>query len=297
MLRRAGWAVHVTAALDGSAEETPPTLLDFIRRDYRWCQGNLQHLALLGARGLHPINRAQLGMGAMAYIASPLWMITLIVGLGIQLQFPPDWGSLWYFMGPELSPFMLGTWLSGVLLVGPKIMGAVIVLSRPGELKAFGGSRTVMRGVLAEVVMSALMAPIQMVANTRSVLRVLRGRDAGWSAQQRDADGLRFADACRAMSGQIAAGLLCFGLLCAFRPDLLLAFAPIFLPLIAAPWLAIFTSKRSAGDAFAAQGLLVIPDDEGVSASPAVLGAVFRQPPRGFGRTLQDAVPSEMSKL
>ncbi|MCR5879433.1 glucans biosynthesis glucosyltransferase MdoH [Phenylobacterium sp. J367] len=54
LLRRAGWAVHVTAALDGSCEETPPTILDFIRREHRWCQGNLQHLRLLTARGPAP---------------------------------------------------------------------------------------------------------------------------------------------------------------------------------------------------------------------------------------------------
>lgn len=296
MLRRAGWAVHVTAALDGSAEETPPTLLDFIRRDYRWCQGNLQHLALLGARGLHPINRLQFLMGAMAYIASPLWLITLVVGLAIQLQYPPDWGTFWYFMAPELSPFMLGTWLSAILLVGPKLMGAALVLSRPGELKAFGGSRTVMRGVIAEMAVSALLAPIQMVANTRSVLRVLRGQDAGWSAQQRDADGIGFADAWRAMAWQVATGAACAVALC-FRPDLLLCFAPIFLPLLFAPAIAVYTSRRATGEAFAAQGLLVIPDEDGVSATPSVLGAIFRQPPRGYGRTLQDAVPSEMSKL
>jgi membrane glycosyltransferase len=53
LLRRAGWAVHVTAALDGSCEETPPTITDFIRREHRWCQGNLQHIALLGSRGLN----------------------------------------------------------------------------------------------------------------------------------------------------------------------------------------------------------------------------------------------------
>ncbi len=51
LLRRAGWAVHVTAALDGSCEETLPTLLDFLQRDQRWCQGNLQHLGIIGHGG------------------------------------------------------------------------------------------------------------------------------------------------------------------------------------------------------------------------------------------------------
>ena len=74
LMRRAGWAVHVTASLDGSWEETPPSITDFIRRDHRWFQGNLQHLGLITAKGLSPMSRLQLLMGCMAYLSSPLWL-------------------------------------------------------------------------------------------------------------------------------------------------------------------------------------------------------------------------------
>ena len=52
LLRRAGWAVHMVPALRGSYEESPPALTDLAVRDRRWCQGNLQHAAVLPARGL-----------------------------------------------------------------------------------------------------------------------------------------------------------------------------------------------------------------------------------------------------
>ncbi|HRO02450.1 MAG TPA: glucans biosynthesis glucosyltransferase MdoH, partial [Terricaulis sp.] len=52
-MRRAGWAVAMAPMLEGSYEECPPTLVDEAVRDRRWCQGNLQHLSLLNARGLH----------------------------------------------------------------------------------------------------------------------------------------------------------------------------------------------------------------------------------------------------
>lgn len=296
LLRRAGWAVHVTAALDGSCEETPPTLLDFIRRDQRWCQGNLQHLPLLRESSLHPISRLQLAMGCMAYLASPLWFAMLVIGLALQLQHEVDWTSFWYFLSPQFSPFMLTTLLSGVLLIGPKILGAILVLSRRGERRAFGGTKAVIKGVTAEIALSAVLAPILMVANTRSVVQILRGRDGGWDAQKRDADGLRASDARHAMRWQTWTGVAFTAVLC-FRPDLAVCFAPIVLPLLFAAPLATFTSRRRTGAAFARHGLLMVPDDGAASATPAVLGAVFRQPPRGYGRTLQDAVPSEMSKL
>jgi membrane glycosyltransferase len=278
LMRRAGWAVHVTAALDGSSEETPPTLLDFIRRDHRWCQGNLQHLGVVGARGLTVVSRLQLLMGCMAYVSSLLWFATLALGMAIQLQYAVDWASFWYFLNPQFSPFMLTSLLSGVLLIGPKLMGAVLVLSRRGERRAFGGARTIVRGVAVEILLSALLAPILMIANTKAIVLILSGRDAGWHTQQREADGIGWGDAFRSMTWQMAAGLAFAVCLC-FRPDLAVSFAPIVLPLLFAAPLAVLTSRRRTGEAFARKGLLVTPVDHGVSTTPAVLGAVVRPAP------------------
>ena len=270
LLRRAGWAVHVTAALDGSCEETPPTILDFMQRDHRWCQGNLQHVRLIGAKGLHPLSRAQLVMGCMAYLASPLWFSGLILGLALQLQYPVDWDSFWYFMNPRFTPFMLTALLSGVMLIGPKILGCALVLSRPGERRAFGGTAAVLKAMGTEILLSAALAPIMMVANTKAVLQTLRGRDIGWRPQQRNAVGVAWRDAFRAMTWQMVTGVGFVIALC-FRPDLSICFAPIVLPLLFAAPLAVFTSRHSA-----LADVLRTPDDLGVSAMPVV----FRANPR-----------------
>ena len=52
LMRRGGWAIHMMPGLEGSYEESPPSLMDLAVRDRRWCQGNLQHIAVLPARGL-----------------------------------------------------------------------------------------------------------------------------------------------------------------------------------------------------------------------------------------------------
>ena len=270
LMRRAGWAVHVTAALDGSCEETPPTLTDFIRRDHRWCQGNLQHLALIGAKGLNPISRLQLAMGCMAYLSSPLWLASLIVGMVMQLQSPVDWTSFFYILNPKLSPFMLASLLGGVMLMGPKLMGFALVLSRPGERKAFGGARQIMKGMALEIALSAALAPILMVANTKAVIQIFSGHDAGWATQQRSADGLSWKDAFTAMRWQMITGVL-FSLGLLIRPDLATWFAPIVLPLLFAAPIAVFTSRRRTGEAFARKGWLVTPDEDTVAVSPVVL--------------------------
>ena len=52
LIRRAGYAVYMLPTLGGSFEESPPSLIDLAARDRRWCQGNLQHLRVLPAKGL-----------------------------------------------------------------------------------------------------------------------------------------------------------------------------------------------------------------------------------------------------
>ena len=52
LMRRAGYEVRVIPVEGPSWEDNPPTLLDFTRRDLRWCQGNMQYLKLLALPGL-----------------------------------------------------------------------------------------------------------------------------------------------------------------------------------------------------------------------------------------------------
>ena len=60
LMRRAGWEVRALPEEAGSFEENPPTLLDFVKRDLRWCQGNWQYLHLVGRPDLHWMGRLQL---------------------------------------------------------------------------------------------------------------------------------------------------------------------------------------------------------------------------------------------
>ncbi|MEA2872909.1 MAG: rane glycosyltransferase, partial [Hyphomicrobiales bacterium] len=84
LMRRGGWAIHMTPALGGSYEESPPSLTEYAARDRRWCQGNLQHVGVLPARGLHWVTRLHLATGIGAYVAAPLWLFFLITGILIS---------------------------------------------------------------------------------------------------------------------------------------------------------------------------------------------------------------------
>ncbi len=74
-MRRAGYAVRVLPVEGGSWEENPTdACLEFIRRDLRWCQGNMQYLRLLGLPGLRPVSRVQLVLAILMFLASPAWV-------------------------------------------------------------------------------------------------------------------------------------------------------------------------------------------------------------------------------
>jgi membrane glycosyltransferase len=72
LLARAGWKVELDPTLTGSFEEGPENLIEYAKRDRRWCQGNLQHRRLIGAPGLKFWSRFTFVQGIMAYVASPL---------------------------------------------------------------------------------------------------------------------------------------------------------------------------------------------------------------------------------
>src|SRR5271166_3531924 len=86
LIRRAGYSVYMLPTLGGSYEESPPSLIDLAARDRRWCQGNLQHSRVIGARGFVWATRQHFITGIMGYLASPLWMAQLLVGIVLVLQ-------------------------------------------------------------------------------------------------------------------------------------------------------------------------------------------------------------------
>jgi membrane glycosyltransferase len=181
LLRRAGWQVYLVPEITGSYEESPPSLLDFADRDRRWCQGNLQHSRLLTAKGLYWLSRCHLLLGIMAYLASPIWLGFISLGLLLALQA--------HFLRPEYFPqafALFPTWpvfdpqralrlCVGTLgvLVAPKLCGYVWFCTQGPLVRCSGGRLCAGVSVLGETLLSALIAPVMMVMQTAVVLGIL----------------------------------------------------------------------------------------------------------------------------
>ncbi len=85
LMRRAGWGVWIAYDVSGSYEEMPPNLIDELKRDRRWCQGNLMNARLMLTKGLHPAHRVVFMTGVMAYLSAPLWFLFLVLST-VQLM-------------------------------------------------------------------------------------------------------------------------------------------------------------------------------------------------------------------
>jgi len=276
LLRRGGWAVHMEPGLPGSYEESPPSLADIAVRDRRWCQGNLQHIGVILARGLHPISRLHLAMGIGSYVTAPLWLLFLVTGILISLQarfvlpdyFPagPSLFPLWPAVDPVRSKWVfIGT--MGVLL-GPKLLAYLALMLHARNRRAFGGAVRTLVGVLVETVLAGLIAPVAMLTQSGAVVSILAGRDGGWQPQQRDDGAIPLAQTARQYRAHTITGLLLAVASYLVSPSLLLWMSPVVLGLALAIPMAAWTAGRGPGQVLRRAGLLRTPEEQ---APPAVL--------------------------
>ena len=192
LMRRAGWAVWIAYDLPGSYEEMPPNLIDELKRDRRWCRGNLINSRLFLAEGFHPAHRAVFMTGVMAYVSAPLWLLSLGLStafIAIQSLVGPQ-----YFVQPrQLFPlwpewhldWALGlATATGTVLFMPKILSVLLLLGK--RARHYGGSVWLVLSTAVEIIFSALLAPIRMVFHSEFVFAALSGLPIVWKSPPRE---------------------------------------------------------------------------------------------------------------
>jgi membrane glycosyltransferase len=255
--------------LSGSFEEGPPSLTDLAIRDRRWCQGNLQHMAVLPARGLHWISRMHLLVGIGSYITAPLWLLLLATGLFTSLQarftvpnyFPTDFSLFptWPAQDPIRAAWVFAGTIAVLLL--PKLVAWLLLLSDREARRGFGGMGRAFLSMLAETFISAMAAPVMMVIQSNAVFEILTGRDAGWNPQRRDDGTIPVMDLLRRYRWHTIMGVVLAVASYLVAVSLFFWMTPVILGLLMAIPFVWFTAKRSAGRAFRDAGLLNTPDE------------------------------------
>ncbi|MFC7702825.1 glucans biosynthesis glucosyltransferase MdoH [Plastorhodobacter daqingensis] len=258
LLARAGWRVRVDPDLEGSFEEGPENIIDYAKRDRRWCQGNLQHCRIIGAPGLRGWSRFVFLQGILAYIAPLFWLMFMMASVVQPLfQHAPN-----YFPEPyQLFPVFPSNETSKAIGLAIGVLGLLILpklaiaahAAMTGRARAFGGPGRVFLTTLWELAASSVMAPIMLMFQTRSVLQVLMGIDGGWPPNRRGDGTLGWGAAWTASRWIVLCGVL--GLFTASRlaPELVLWLLPVCIPMILAPVVITLSSRPCgawSGDAF-----------------------------------------------
>ncbi|SHH97597.1 membrane glycosyltransferase [Marivita hallyeonensis] len=204
MLRRSGWSVRFLPQSGGSYEETPQTLIDYALRDRRWCQGNLQHLRLLGAQGFHPLSRFHMLQGAVAFLLSPAWLALILIWawLGTQSEAAVVYFSatnplypVWPTLGSVDGTAFLAIIFTMLLL--PKAAGAVALAMHDRTRRDYGGWASFAMTTGFEIICAILFAPILMVQQSIAVGRALLGHSSTWIPQNRVVKGHTWSELLR----------------------------------------------------------------------------------------------------
>jgi membrane glycosyltransferase len=271
LMRRAGYEVRVIPVEGESWEENPPTLMDFTKRDLRWCQGNMQYWRLLGLRGLHPVSRFQLFAAIMMYMGAPAWMLMTVTAAAKLVE--GDAADVNLAFGVAMFFIMFA-----VSLV-PKLMGILDIALTPGGAARYGGRLRFALGALAETVFSTLLAPVVALRVTLFLGGLLMGRSVIWGGQRRDVYRLSWADALRGLWPQTLFGL---GLIAAIglgaKPEALAWAAPMVMGLTLSLPFAVLTADPGLGRRAARTGLCAIPDELALPATLARLEAIGLEP-------------------
>lgn len=255
LMRAAGYHVRVLPREDLGWEENPPTLLEFMRRDLRWCQGNMQYWRLLLLPKLRPVSRYQLVLAILMFIGSPAW-IGLLVLATIALATTDDPATIMRGdIGGALLVWVLVMWFS------PKIAGALDVLLSPQERRAFGGAGRFTVNFVVETVYSILLVPILWISHTIFLFGLLFHREIRWMGQVRDDHAVPLSLALQDLWPQTLLGCASFGLVLASQPwalpyVLLLAGGPAF----SVPF-AMITAWPAIGELAARIGIGRIPEE------------------------------------
>ena len=253
LMRKAGYAVRLLRTHRGSYEEGPPTLVDTLKRDRRWCQGNMQHFWLLFAKDWHPMSRLNFFHGILSYASSVLWFLFLVIVTYLAATPVPGQTPQ-----AELAQrILLG--LTAMLIFLPKTM---MLLDEMFTGRLFPPLRqriVALVSSLLDTVVFTLLAPVLMVFHARFVIYTILGQGVRWVTQRRKLEGgTDWLEMLVTFGPLTALGLVWSAVAWFIGTGFFLWISPILLSLLLAMPVAMLVSGTRSGRRF---GLFATPEE------------------------------------
>lgn len=267
LMRRAGWGVWIAYDLPGSYEELPPNLLDELKRDRRWCHGNLMNFRLFLVKGMHTVHRFVFLTGVMSYLSAPLWFTFLALSTGLLaihtlmvpeyfLQ-PNQLYPLWPQWHPQEAIALFSATLT--LLFLPKLLSVLLICIQGAH--EYGGRLRLVLSMLLETLFSMLAAPVRMLFHSVFVTAAFLGWSVQWNSPQRADNATPWGEALRRHGPQMLLGALWTALVAWLDPSFLWWLAPIVVSLMLAAPVSVITSRTGLGLAAFRRKLFLIPEE------------------------------------
>ncbi|MBY0612464.1 MAG: glucans biosynthesis glucosyltransferase MdoH [Beijerinckiaceae bacterium] len=265
LMRRAGYECRVLPIEDGSYEMNPPALIEFIRRDLRWCQGNMQYVKLLGLKDVSLISQYQLCFAILMFAGSPASVLFMLIA-ALRSRTAAEPAALFE---PGAAQLIVLAFI--VMGFAPKLATLVDVLLRGDLRRSYGGGVRVSVSALLEAGFMVLVLPIMTISQTMFLTGLAFGKAMGWSTQQRGDHALSLADAARRLWPHTLAGFAGALWFSAISPAAFWWTLPLTLgPMLAIP-IAVATSHPSLGRWMARQRLCPSPEE---TDTPPILHAL-----------------------
>jgi membrane glycosyltransferase len=264
LMRRAGYEVRVLVDEDLGWEENPPTLLEFIRRDIRWCQGNMQYWRFLTLPGLRLVSRYQLAFAILMFLGSPAWMALLVFGTYGAIT--ADRPSAFIAPGPGLAVLVLEL----VMWFAPKIATVIDTMTRNKARWRYGGGLLFLVNVAVETVFFLLLSPIMWFAHAVFLASLPFGAGIGWGTQARDGHAVPVRFAVARLWPQAVIGWGCITALAVWAPGAIPCALLIAAGLALAVPLCVVTANGAVGAAMVRAGIGRLPEE----TSPSPLDAL-----------------------
>ncbi len=268
LMRRAGYEVRVLPVEGGSWEENPPTMLDFLTRDVRWCQGNLQYTKLLDIPGLLPMSRFQLVWAILMFVGLPAWTVMIALSPIAAKHFLTVPG---FPVGTAKLLYVVFF----VMYLAPKMAGLIDAMLTKGEVARFGGPMRFGISAAVELVFSFLQGAVSTIRTTVFMAGLLLlGKSVIWGGQSRDAYGISWTTAVLQLWPQTLFGLIVCGSLWAISPATLIWSLPLTAGYLLAVPFCVLTANPVLGAWMKHAGVAGIPEDFETPGEVAkVLGA------------------------
>ncbi|RAI45514.1 glucans biosynthesis glucosyltransferase MdoH, partial [Rhodoplanes roseus] len=261
LMRRAGYEVRVLPEETLGFEENPPTLVEFVRRDLRWCQGNMQYWRFLGLPGLRPVSRYQLLFAILMFFGSPAWVALTVLGPLAGLG-----GA-----GIDVDAALVLFWILLPMWFAPQLATVLDMVTRPSGAMTFGGRAALCGSAVLAMGFMQMLVPVMWIAHFIFLIGLPFGRGIGWGAQARDDHAVPAATAMRLLWPQTVLGLsvllLVFLTVPAALPYALVLAAG---PALAVP-LAVATASPRVGRLLQRLGICRLPEERD---PPAILRAI-----------------------